>query len=129
MQVFGEGFPNGGWSEESTITSKTQEGRSATFRVQGLDFYLASIAARFLVPFFLKKKFFETSQKKRKNEMKRHARQASVTSVTVRRDTKVLEFVKLIFATPKVAINLEKWGADCWARILSWLREILFTKE
>ena len=33
------------------IASKTSEGRSATFRVQGLVFFLASIAARFLVTF------------------------------------------------------------------------------
>ena len=35
------------------LTSKAPEGQSATFRVQGLVFFVASIAARFLVtPFF-----------------------------------------------------------------------------
>ena len=39
----------------TTQTRKTLEGRSATFRVQGLVFLLTSIAARLLVTFFFKK--------------------------------------------------------------------------
>ena len=42
-------------------TSKTPEGRSATFRVQGLVFYFFFFAARFLVT--LKKTFFEPSHR------------------------------------------------------------------
>ena len=48
----------------SQKTSKTPQGRSATFRVQGLGFFFASIAARLLVSFFFlqKKKSFEPSR-------------------------------------------------------------------
>ena len=50
-----------------TKTSKTPEGRSATFGVQGLGFFvplffLTSIAERFLSAFPLKNQFFEPSR-------------------------------------------------------------------
>ena len=70
VMVYVQGF-QGLFVNHSKNTSKTPEGRSATFRVQGLCFFLifslgcykseflASIAARFLVKFLLKKSFFE----------------------------------------------------------------------
>ena len=61
---------------------------------------------------------------KQKDKMKRHAGKRDERHCRSRhRQTKVSEFVKLIFATLKVAINLEKTGAECWARIFLWLRE------